>query len=199
MSSDIWREPASTQGLRHAPTTIALHWLTAITVLLLWGIGQTVDLAPNGPLRVDYRSAHILLGLVLGLLIAFRLLWRAARGGMLPPLDSGLLLIMARITHWALYGLMICTVVLGVAYVWARGDSIFNLFAIPQLSPGNKPLIHQIGGWHALAANTVLIVAGLHAAAGLFHHYAMRDDTLRRMLPRARSGSPGGARAEPKP
>jgi len=24
---------------------------------------------------------------------------------------------------------------------------------------------------------------GLHAAAALFHHYVVRDDTLRRMLP----------------
>ena len=41
-------------------------------------------------------------------------------------------------------------------------------------------LIH---GWHALAANAILIVAGLHAAAALFHHFILRDATLRRMLP----------------
>ena len=41
-------------------------------------------------------------------------------------------------------------------------------------------LIH---GWHELAANAILIVAGLHAAAALFHHYILRDATLRRMLP----------------
>jgi cytochrome b561 len=30
----------------------------------------------------------------------------------------------------------------------------------------------------------VLILAGLHAAAALFHHYVLRDGVLRRMLPR---------------
>jgi cytochrome b561 len=36
----------------------------------------------------------------------------------------------------------------------------------------------------ALFANSTLIVAGLHAAAGLFHHFVLKDDVLRRMLPR---------------
>ena len=35
----------------------------------------------------------------------------------------------------------------------------------------------------ALAANAVLIVAGVHAVAALFHHLFLRDATLRRMLP----------------
>jgi superoxide oxidase len=29
----------------------------------------------------------------------------------------------------------------------------------------------------------VVIVTGVHAAAALFHHYILRDATLRRMLP----------------
>jgi cytochrome b561 len=42
---------------------------------------------------------------------------------------------------------------------------------------------HWIGGYHALAANTVLILAGLHAVVALSHHYIMRDDVLARMAP----------------
>ena len=88
-----------------------------------------------------------------------------------------------RLTHWLLYALLIITVALGVTNVWVRGDTIFNLFGVPAYDPGNRSLIHLVGGWHALAANTVLIVAGVHAAAALFHHYVLRDETLRRMLP----------------
>lgn len=179
----ILAEPAETQGLRHDPTTIALHWVTAFLVVALWCIGQTVDFAPNGSLRVDYRSLHIVLGVALGLMLLLRLGWRIARGGMLPPLDTGPLLAIARITHWALYALLIVTVGLGITNTWARGDSIFNLFKLPQLVPGDRAFVHMIEGWHALAANTVLIVAGLHAAAALFHHHVLRDATLRRMLP----------------
>lgn len=183
MSSSIAREPATTQGLRHAPTTIALHWLTAILVILLFIIGKTIDDAPKGPLRVDYRSLHMLLGITLGLVLVVRIVWRSTRGGMLPALDQGVLLLIARATHYLLYGLMAVTVALGITNVWVQGDSIFNLVQVPQLVPGDRALIHQIGDWHALCADAVVIVAGLHSAAALFHHFVMRDATLRRMLP----------------
>lgn len=37
--------------------------------------------------------------------------------------------------------------------------------------------IHEAGG------TVGYVLVGLHAAAALFHHYVMRDNTLRRMLP----------------
>lgn len=183
MQYSIVAQPAETQGLRHDPATIALHWITAGLVVVLWIIGQTVDFPPNGPLRVDYRSLHIALGVALGVVLVLRLLWRVTRNGMLPPIDHGFLLFLARTTHWALYGLLVLAVLLGIATEWTRGDAIFNLFSIPAYDPGNRPLMRLIQGWHALAANALLIVAGVHAAAALFHHFILRDATLRRMLP----------------
>ena len=176
-------EPAATQGLRHDPTTIALHWTTAILVGLLWIIGQTVDFPPTPVLRTDYRSLHIVLGVALGIVLMARLAWRLTRRNNLPSIDHGLLLVIARLTHWGLYALMLLAIGLGIATTWTRGDSVFGLFSIPAFDPGNRALMREIHGWHALAANAVLIVAGLHAAAALFHHFIMRDATLRRMLP----------------
>ena len=40
-----------------------------------------------------------------------------------------------------------------------------------------------MNGWHELAANTIVILAAIHAAAALVHHYLWRDGVLRRMLP----------------
>jgi len=37
---------------------------------------------------------------------------------------------------------------------------------------------------HALAANSILILAGIHASAALIHGYFWRDGVLARMLPR---------------
>jgi cytochrome b561 len=184
MQHSIVTQPAETQGLRHDPMTIALHWITALLVGVLWTIGQTVDFFPNGPLRIDYRSVHIVLGVALAAVLIARLGWRLARRETLPPIDRGVLLAIARFTHWLLYILLIVAVVLGVANVWVRGDSIFNLFQLPAYDPGDRDLVHLIGGWHALATNAVIIVAGIHAAAALFHHLILRDATLRRMLPR---------------
>jgi len=184
MRHTIVMQPAETQGLRHDRATIALHWISALLVAVLWMIGQTVDVFPNGPLRIDYRSVHIVLGVALGAVLLARLGWRLTRRETLPPLDHGVLLAIARVTHWLLYALLVVAVGFGIANVWVRGDSVFNLFGVPAYDPGNRALMHLIGGWHALAANAVLIVAGVHAAAALFHHYILRDATLRRMLPR---------------
>ncbi len=183
MVDSIVTQPAEMQGLRHDPTTIALHWITAVLVIVLWTIGQTVDFAPNGALRVDYRSLHITCGLILAVVLVARLAWRLTRRTSLPPIDRGLMLVIARATHWLLYALLLVTVGLGLAYLWVRGDSIFNLFKVPAYDPGNKALVKQVGEWHALGANTILIVAGVHAGAALFHHFVWRDATLRRMLP----------------
>ena len=183
MQHTIVTQPAETQGLRHDPTTIAFHWITAALVAVLWVIGQTVDVFPNGPLRIDYRSTHIVLGVTLGLVLLGRLGWRLTKHRSLPPIGSGLWLATARFTHWLLYALLILTVGFGIANVWVRGDVIFNLFQIPAYRPGDTALRHVIEDRHALMANAMLIVAGVHAAAALFHHYVLRDATLRRMLP----------------
>src|SRR5690348_13761373 len=164
MLDSLMAQPAATQGLRHDRTTIALHWTTAILVVVLWTIGQTIDIFPNGPLRVDYRSVHIACGLALGVVLVARLAWRLTRRWSLPPIDHGVLLFIARGTHWLLYALLITAVGLGIVYLWVRGDSIFNLFRIPAYDPVNRrALSHQVGDWHALAANAILIAAGLHA------------------------------------
>jgi cytochrome b561 len=183
MRHTIVAQPAVTQGLRHDPATIAFHWISALLVVLLWTIGQTVDVFPNGPLRIDYRSSHIVLGVALGAVLLVRLVWRLTRHRMLPPIGSGPMLAIARITHWLLYALLLLAVGFGIANVWVRGDVIFNLFQIPAYRPGDRALRQVIGDRHALMANAVVIVAGVHTAAALFHHYILRDATLRRMLP----------------
>jgi cytochrome b561 len=44
-------------------------------------------------------------------------------------------------------------------------------------------LAQTIGEAHELVGWAIILLAGLHAAAALFHHYALRDSTLKRMLP----------------
>ncbi len=79
MQRTIVTQPAETQRLRHAPITIAFHWISALLVGVLWAIGQTIDVFPNGLLRIDYRSVHITLGVVLGLVVLARLGWWLTR------------------------------------------------------------------------------------------------------------------------
>jgi cytochrome b561 len=138
MPASFVRVPFATQGLRHARTTIVLHWLTALLIVALWTIGQTIDFAPKGALRVDYRSIQMTLGVTLGMVLIVRLVSRATRGGMLPALQQGMMLLVARATHWLLYALLVVTVTLGVLNIWAQGDSVYNLVTVPQWHPGDR-------------------------------------------------------------
>lgn len=173
--------------LHYDRRTIIFHWLTAALVIGLWCMGQTIDWFPKGGLRVFARSTHICFGIALAVTLALRMQWRfGARSVHLPPAGLGWLDQVATITHWLLYGLLITTLALGIANAWIRGDSIFDLFKISSIAPGNKGLKETVEELHGLAANALLILAFFHAAAGLLHHFVWKDAVLRRMLPERR-------------
>jgi len=170
---------------RYDLPTIWFHWAVAILVLIQWGIAQVIDLFPAGMPRVEARSVHISLGLCLGVLLAAQILWRAKWGRVLPPADKGLLQSLAITVHYALYALLIVMVLVGIFLVYVRGDNFFGLFSVPAFDPNDKALRDNVGELHGTIATIILILAGLHASAGLIHHYLWHDGVLRRMLPGA--------------
>jgi cytochrome b561 len=168
---------------RYDGASILLHWITAALVVILWSLGQTIDWFPKGAPKIDARSVHIVLGATLGVVLLIRMGWRASAGRSLPLADAGWMGILARAVHYGLYVLLSATVVLGIFNAWQRGDVLFNVYTIPRLVPGDRALQRTLEGLHGDFADVVLIVAGLHAAAALAHHYLLRDSVLRRMLP----------------
>jgi len=168
---------------RYDTPTIVLHWMTAVLVVVLWLSAQVIDWFPQGAPRTNMRSVHIALGVVLAVVLLYRIAWRRLEGARLPRLGHPVLARAAAAVHVALYVLLVIEIALGVTNEWVRGDSIFNLFTIPSFAPGDRALRRQINGYHELVANTILVVAGLHAAAGLVHHYVWNDGVLRRMWP----------------
>ena len=169
--------------LNYDVRTIRVHWITGALVIVLWCLGQTIDWFPKGNPRTAARSLHICLGVMLGLILCYRLWWRLSAGPHLPAAGSGMIQALATVVHFALYATLLAVVVLGLANVWMRGDTIFNLFTVPAFDPGNKALRNQIEDLHGLGANILLALAGFHAAAALVHHFIWKDNVLRRMLP----------------
>jgi cytochrome b561 len=169
-------------GQRYDSTTIALHWATALLVILLWSSGQLSDLVPKGPLRTDAWSIHFTLGFALAAVLIWRLVWRVSGGERLAPADSGLLQILAKAAHYGLYLLLVATIALGLVNAFVRGVSLFDLASLPQI--GDRALKEPITDWHGLAANLLLGLALIHAAAALAHHYILKDAVLLRMAPR---------------
>lgn len=175
-------QPVTPAATHYDRRTIWLHWLTAALVVSQWGGAQVIDWFPRGPLRVDARSMHITLGLVLLGIFVARVVWRATQGRRLPAADHGALHAVAKATHWGMYALIAAVLGLGVLNVWVRGDSIFNVFAVPSLT-ADKAVRAWVQDWHATLATIVLGLAGIHAAAALVHRYLWHDGVLARMLP----------------
>jgi cytochrome b561 len=163
--------------------SIQLHWITAVLVIALWCLGQTIDWFPRGDARVAARSTHICLGAVLALILCYRIWWRVGKGRRLPQAGTGLIQVLSRLVHFALYVVLLAAVVLGLANVWVRGDTLFNLLTVPAFDPTNKALRVRVEDFHSLCANILLALAGLHAAAALAHHFIWKDNVLRRMWP----------------
>jgi cytochrome b561 len=87
--------------------------------------------------------------------------------------------------HWALYVLLLAIPLTAIAGAWLETHPLTILGAgnIPPLLPPAHDLGASIAYIHAILGNVLIWLAGFHAAAALFHHYFLRDDTLRSMVP----------------
>jgi cytochrome b561 len=171
---------------RYGNLSIALHWLMLI---LLAGVYACIELRGNFPKGGDMRDLlkqwHFMLGLCVFTLVWLRLLARAiAPTPIIKPAPPAWQAIPAKLMHLALYTLMIGAPLAGWSILSAAGKPIpFFGLELPALVGPDKALAGQIKEWHELAGTAGYWLIGLHAFAGLFHHFVARDNTLTRILP----------------
>jgi cytochrome b561 len=187
------RVAAGATRTRYDGVSIALHWTTALLVLLLFALGETWGYAPR-PLRHELVVLHMSLGILLGLAVAVRIGWRFVPGHAVAPAGHGRLDRAGRAMHWLLYILLVGQALFGWIVRWSEGRdmSFFGLLIPSPLSPVGPATHHELQDLHGKLGWAIVILAALHAAAALYHHFALRDGVLRRMLP-ARGGRPGAA------
>lgn len=167
----------------YSPRAVWLHWLTAGLILFQWFFGRNIDWFAAGPDRINARSFHMLVGLVVLVFVAQRI-WRRFSHPVAPASDGPRWARAAAVaTHWSLYALVLAVLLAGLFTVWARGDSIFGLFKVPAFDPAHRALRHQAGDFHGLLANIVLGLAAFHALAALVHEAVWKDGALGRMIP----------------
>jgi cytochrome b561 len=79
---------------------------------------------------------------------------------------------------------MIAMPILGWLILSAEGDPIpFWGLELPPLTAPDKEFAEQLEEVHETIGNVGYFLIGAHAAAALFHHYVMKDNTLIRILP----------------
>lgn len=163
--------------------SILLHWLM---LALLVGVYACIELRESYPRGSDIRTAlktwHFMLGLSVFALVWIRLIARALSPR--PSAPRSWSAVAASVVHLALYGLMIGLPILGWLVLSAEGRTVpFFGLALPPLIGPNEALAERLEDLHAAGGVAGYWLIGLHAAAALFHHYGLRDGTLRRMLP----------------
>lgn len=178
-------KPSPTPALgRHDGSTIALHWLTALLVVVQFLMAEVWGYFPH-PVHHLMIAAHMSLGLILTAVFALRLVWRLRPGHSHFDDGSNFLNRVARLMHGLLYILLGAEIVLGFLTRWA-GNQALNFFGLLIPSPFggfSKATHHLIDKLHDVTAWAIIILAGAHAAAALFHHHILKDGILRRMMP----------------
>ena len=163
-----------------------IHWLTLALITAVYTAAWMAHSGLAGEWHQPVMQLHRSLGISVMALTIVRLGWRCrARIPTLPAELPVLQKLAARATESAIYVLLIAQPVLGLLQTNARGDRVdlFFVATLPALIGPDKPLGRATHNLHALAANTLLVLIGLHAAAALFHHVIRRDDVLNAMLP----------------
>ncbi|UPY35670.1 cytochrome b [Sediminicoccus sp. KRV36] len=180
---------------RHDAVTQGLHWLVALAILLAYGSSLIMDDWPRGAFKAQLLGGHVALGLTVLGLTALRILWRALMAPPAPPDGSPGLRRIARAAHLALYLAMLAVPLLGLLMMWSTGRevSFLWLFTIPSPLPVDRALGRLLAEGHELAAHGLILLAGLHAAAAIFHQFALKDGLMQRMMPRIIAfKAPGG-------
>lgn len=165
---------------------MALHWLTAGLVLVAFTLGPGGSEERVYSAAKDFdRSWHEVLGLAVFSLTAARLAWRIAKASPELPEVPRWMHVASRAVQGLLYLLLFAVPLTAVAGAWLEGHplTLGLLGEIPPLVAKNHSLGKRIAELHTWLGDTILWVAGLHAAAALFHHFALRDDVLWSMLP----------------
>jgi cytochrome b561 len=97
-----------------------------------------------------------------------------------------------------LYMLMIIMPLAGWLILSAEGKPIpFFGLQIPALINENKAVAELTKEIHTTFGTVGYFLIGLHAIAALYHHFFLRDNTLRRMLPLESKLSPTSAKSQP--
>lgn len=173
---------------RYGVIAVALHWLAALAVFGLFGLGLWMtELNLYHPWYHRAPELHKSIGLLLFALMVLRLLWRLGNPRPQPlPSHGRLERRAASLAHGLLYLLLFT--LMGFGYLISTADGrpieLFGLLEIPATVTSITEQEEVAGDIHLALAIVLMTLVVLHGAAALKHHFVDRDNTLRRILGR---------------
>jgi cytochrome b561 len=179
----IAHSPANIE--RYSATAQLFHWLTALLVVAAYlvsvGGPETRVYSPANDFN---RELHELLGMSVFALTLMRVGWRAIFPPPKSPDMPAWMELGGRLAHWALYALLVLVPLTAILGAWLEGHPL-TLLGLGNIQPWLPP--SQLGltltTIHTWLGDVLIWLAGLHAAAALYHHFWRRDTVLLSMLP----------------
>lgn len=162
------------------------HWLTVLLVATEFALGWLMPRVGRGAAPTGLIAAHLALGSSILILVVLRLYWRISHTPPPMPLLPSWQRRTSRVTHVALYVLLIAMPLAGWAGAAARGWSVhaFGLVPLPPLLSPHSRLGLRLGHIHAGPLRSALLaIITLHVAGASYHGLIKRDSVLSRMLP----------------
>lgn len=171
---------------RYGRLSMAMHWVMLILLIAVYAAILLRQEFPRGSeTRELFKTWHAMLGLSVFALVFIRLTIRfSSPTPRIVPAPSVWQQHAAMLVHIALYGFLIAMPLLGWLLLSAEGKQIpFFGLSLPAIWSADKDVAHWVEDIHTTTGEVGYYLIGLHAAASLFHHYVLRDNTLLRMLP----------------
>lgn len=165
---------------------VRLHWLTVLLIIAIYASIEFRGIFEKGtPERDLIKEVHFVLGLSLWFITLLRLVVR--RFSVIPaiePAPSAGAVKIAGLMHLALYSFLLLMPLLGWLLLSA-GDKVIPFwgFQLPALIEPNPDLAGTIKEIHELVGKAGYALIAIHTLAALAHHYRLKDNTLKRMLP----------------
>ena len=166
--------------------SIILHWLVALSVFSLFGLGfYMVDLDYYSTWYQTAPDLHKSIGICLFAVMILRVLWRNIQPTPEHLLSHSMLeRRIGHITHISLYIIFFLICMSGYLITTAdgRGIEVFGLFVVPSLGEFIQNQEDIAGSIHEWLAYSIIALSCLHALGALKHHFIDKDATLKRML-----------------
>jgi cytochrome b561 len=165
---------------------VRLHWLTVLLLIFIYASIELRGLFEKGSAERDLmKELHFVLGLSLWFITLLRLVVR--RFSIIPAIEPAPSVITLKLSAWIhalLYSFLLLMPLLGWL-VLSAGDKVIPFWGmqLPALlapDPDVAGRLKEIHEWVGKAGYAFITV---HALAALAHHYRLKDNTLKRMLP----------------
>jgi cytochrome b561 len=184
MRDTVYRQGIAPATARYGSGAISFHWTVAALIVFLGALGLLFDdIAKDS--RPFWINVHGCVGLIYFALVIARLVWRAKHTPPDLPSDVGeFSRRSSAAVHHLLYATMVLIPVFGIiAFVWHGRAFDYGLFQLNFGVASNRSIFHAAETIHQWLAYGLFGLAGMHAAAAIWHHFGLRDGVLMRMLP----------------